>query len=418
MQETKVVHKKKVIAPKLRFKGFKDIWKNLELKDLSKIYDGTHQTPTYVKEGIPFYSVEHITANQFLETKFISQDVFDKENKRVSLEKGDILMTRIGDIGTARLIDWDVRASFYVSLALLKQTKAISSPYLNQYIASKYFQAELWKRIIHVAFPKKINLGEIGNCHVKLPSLPEQQKIASFLSAVDEKIQLLKHKKQLLEQYKKGVMQQLFSGKLRFKDGNGKAYPKWEEKLLGKLIEIGSSKRVLQEDWKDEGVPFLRTREIINLSNGDDFRTPIFISEDLFSELKKKYGVPKSGDILATGVGTIGELYIVKKSDKFYFKDGNVIWFKMNDKLDSNYLSQLFKIKYIKKQLIDNASITTVATFTIDGAKKTRIIYPCLEEQKKIANFLSAIDAKIESLSKQISQTQNFKKGLLQQMFV
>ena len=182
-------------------------------------------------------------------------------------------------------------------------------------------------------------------------------------------------------------MQKIFSQEIRFKDDNGNNYSDWEEKMLGEMIEIRSSKRVLQEHWKDFGVPFLRTREIKNLSNKVKFKTPIFISQLLFEELKEKYGIPIENDILVTGVGTIGELYIVKENDKFYFKDGNVLWFKMNSKLNSIYLSQLFKTRFVRKQLSDNASITTVATFTIDGARKTRIIYPCLKEQKKIARF-------------------------------
>ena len=213
-------------------------------------------------------------------------------------------------------------------------------------------------------------------------------------------------------------MQKIFTQELRFKDANGNNYPDWEEKKLGEFIEVCSSKRVLQEHWKSGGVPFLRTREIKNLSEKVKFKTPIFISELLFEELKEKYGVPNVGDILATGVGTIGELYIVKENDKFYFKDGNVLWFKMNNQLNSIYLAQLFKTKFIRKQLSDNASITTVATFTIDGARKTKIVYPCVDEQKKIANFLSSLDSKVDLLSTQIENTKSFKKGLLQQMFV
>lgn len=253
---------------------------------------------------------------------------------------------------------------------------------------------------------------------ISYPSISEQQKIASFLTSVDEKLQALKKKKALFEQYKKGVMQKLFSQELRFKDENGKDFTDWEEKKLGEVIQIQSSKRVLQEDWIDKGIPFYRTREIINLSNGVDFKTPVFITEELFESIKIKYGIPRYGDILVTGVGTIGETYIVKKCDKFYFKDGNVLWFKLNEKINSIFLSQSFKTNYIKRQLSDNASITTVATFTIDGARKTIIKLPTITEQTKIANFLSAIDSKINHIHQQIEKTEVWKKGLLQKMFV
>ena len=156
--------------PKLRFLEFKDEWEEKKLSDLTQIYDGTHQTPEYVKEGIPFYSVEHLTSNNFSKTKFITEAVYRKENQKVKMENNDILMTRIGDVGTARLINWDVNASFYVSLALLKQSSKINSSYLSKYINSSNFQHELWRRTIHVAFPKKINLGEIGLSILFLPT--------------------------------------------------------------------------------------------------------------------------------------------------------------------------------------------------------------------------------------------------------
>ncbi len=204
----------KIFNQELRFKDDEGnafpVWEEKMLGEITKYYDGTHQTPNYVSEGVPFYSVEHVTANQFEKTKYISREVFEKENKRVRLEKGDILMTRIGNVGKARYIDWDVKASFYVSLALIKQNPSFSSKYLAQYINSVLFQRELWKRIIHVAFPIKINLGEIGKCLVQLPCLEEQTKIANFLSDIDLKIEALNTKIVNSKAFKKGLLQKMF----------------------------------------------------------------------------------------------------------------------------------------------------------------------------------------------------------------
>ncbi|MCO8060065.1 restriction endonuclease subunit S [Acinetobacter towneri] len=204
----------KLFSQQIRFKAddgseFGE-WEEKPLKNIAKIYDGTHQTPNYVEEGVPFYSVEHVTANNFSKTKFIAEDVFLDELKRVQLEKNDILLTRIGDIGTSKLIDWDVRASFYVSLALIKVDKKHNSSFVNQYIKSVFFQRELHERTIHVAFPKKINLGEIGLCLIRLPCLEEQTKIANFLSAIDQKIEVVAQQIEQAKQWKKGLLQQMF----------------------------------------------------------------------------------------------------------------------------------------------------------------------------------------------------------------
>ena len=196
-------------------------WVKIQLGDLTKIYDGTHSTPKYVKSGVNFYSVEHLTKGDFSQTKFISEDVFEKENNRVTLEKDDILMTRIGDIGTAKHLDWEVRASFYVSLALIKKTEKLDSSYLSYYINSNDFQAELWKRTIHVAFPKKINLGEISNCLVSIPPKDEQQKIATVLSAADQETIIIQQQLKRLRKEKKALMQQLLTGKRRVSVSEG-----------------------------------------------------------------------------------------------------------------------------------------------------------------------------------------------------
>ncbi|UKT62709.1 restriction endonuclease subunit S [Pedobacter mucosus] len=181
---------KQNLSFKVEDEGHYKEWKVLKLREISKIYDGTHQTPNYVNNGIPFYSVEHLTADKFTNTKYISNQVFEKENIRVKLERGDILMTKIGNIGLAKYIDWNVKASFYVSLALIKKSDNINNEYLCYFMNSSFFQSELWKRTIHVAFPQKINLGEIGECNVMVPSQPEQLKIATLLKSLNDKLKL------------------------------------------------------------------------------------------------------------------------------------------------------------------------------------------------------------------------------------
>lgn len=378
--------------PKLRFSGFSDGWERRTIKNLTHIYDGTHQTPSYVKEGIPFYSVEHVTANDFSDTKFITSDVFNRENKKVKLEKNDILMTRIGDIGTARLIDWDVRASFYVSLVLLKHSEKIKSGFLSQYINSIYFQKELWKRTIHVAFPKKINLGEIGECKLTIPSLSEQQKIANFLSSVDEWIENLRAQKESLESYKKGMMQKIFAREIRFKDDKGKNFPRWEEKKLGEVSEIttGSSNREdstvkgdytffdRSEDIRASSQYLFDTEAVIVAGEGQEFRPKYFVGK--FDLHQRTYAIMNFKN-------TIGKFI-------FYYIHHNR--------------------KYFNKVAVGS----TVSSLRLPMFNKMPILLPDICEQQKISDFLTSIDNLIESKQQQITQAEQWKKGLMQGLFV
>ncbi|MFT9347583.1 MAG: restriction endonuclease subunit S [Gluconobacter japonicus] len=214
-QQQKKALMQQLLTGKKRLPGFTGEWKTKRLKSISKIYDGTHQTPNYVETGIPFYSVEHLTSGKFNNTKFISDEVYHNESRKRQIEKNDILLTRIGDIGTAKLIDWDVRASFYVSLALIKSNTIMSPKFFECALNSEPFKKELWHRTIHVAFPKKINLGDIGDCSISFPPLPEQKAIATILSTTDEEITALKSDLSRLRQEKKALMQQLLTGKRR-----------------------------------------------------------------------------------------------------------------------------------------------------------------------------------------------------------
>ncbi len=389
-------------APPLRFKEFTTPWEEKKLGEITDIFDGTHQTPNYIAEGVPFYSVEHVTANNFKDTKYISEIVFQKEVQRVKIEKGDILLTRIGDIGTSRLVDWDVRASFYVSLALIKCRKnSIFSAFLNQFIAGDFFQNELWKKTIHVAFPKKINLGEIGNCLCSLPTLPEQEKIAEFLSAVDKKIEVLEKKVTLLKDFKKGAMQQVFSQKLRFYQPDGSPFTDWQEKKLGDVYKVSMGSSPNSNNYSEN------TNETVLIQGNADIKNYKVIPRIYTSEITK---LCNKNDIIMTVRAPVGDLAIVDfqaclgrgvcaiSANKFLF-----------------YLLMFYQMQNIWMRFSQGSTIDAVNR---DDIISLIITLPSLPEQQKIAEFLSSLDEKMEATEAQLNQVRLFKKSLLQKMFI
>ena len=174
-------------VPEIRFPGFTDPWEQRKLSDVVDVYDGTHQTPNYQDHGVMFVSVEDIQT--LVSEKYISEEDY-KKNYSVVPEPGDILMTRIGDIGTANIVKTTEPLAYYVSLALLKNAN-MDAEFLKANIMAPSFQNELWLRTLHTAYPKKINKDEIGKCAISIaPTRTEQEKIGSCFSNLDYLITL------------------------------------------------------------------------------------------------------------------------------------------------------------------------------------------------------------------------------------
>ena len=182
-------------------------WEQCKLGDVAKVFDGTHQTPKYTDSGVKFVSVENIATLET--TKYISEEAYEKEYSKKQAEKGDVLMTRIGDIGTAKVIETSEPLAYYVTLALLKP-QSINSYFLAWLISSPGVQSNIWRRTLHIAFPKKINLGEINQVELMVPCNAEQQKIGAYFSKLDNLITLHQRKLDELNDYKKGLLQQMF----------------------------------------------------------------------------------------------------------------------------------------------------------------------------------------------------------------
>lgn len=223
---TKKIEKKKAIKQglmqqlltgKKRLPGFNDKWKSMLLGDIAEVKDGTHQTPQYVKSGgKPFYSVENVTADDFKNVKHISLEEHKALTSNYRMEKGDVLMTRIGSIGCCKYVDWDVDASFYVSLALLKINEKYDSKFISYLSNIKSFKEEVMLNSLVFAIPQKINLGNISLIKVYIPtSKAEQTAISNILSDCDSEIAALEEKRDKYKEIKQGMMQQLLTGKIR-----------------------------------------------------------------------------------------------------------------------------------------------------------------------------------------------------------
>lgn len=191
----------------------------------------------------------------------------------------------------------------------------------------------------------------------------------------------------------------------------------WSIISLGDLMNVGSVKRVHQADWCDTGVRFLRARDIVAFAKNEDIADPIYISQDRYEEYSKLSGKVKVGDLLVTGVGTIGVPMLVGNDDPLYFKDGNVIWFKNENAINGLFLYYSFINKTIQNFIKDSAGIGTVGTYTITSGKRTPIYLPKENEQSQIGKFFQNLDQSIALHEKKLSQTQNLKKAMLEKMF-
>lgn len=261
----------------------------------------------------------------------------------------------------------------------------------------------------------RITLEKIKRFIFSFPTLPEQTKIADFLSAVDEKLQALQRKKALLTDYKKGMMQQIFSQTLRFKDDTGHDFPDWEEKRLGFYLEVSKAKNLKLKYTKDDVLSVSGEYGIVNQI---EFQGRSFAGESVHN-----YGIVEHGDIVYTKsplksnpfgiikfnkgksgiVSTLYAIYKCKKTANGLFID---YYFQLHENTNS-YLRPLVQKGSKNDMKISNEKVL------IDP-----VIFPSLPEQTKIAAFLSALDEKIEVTQQAIDQTSAWKKGLLQQLFV
>ena len=161
-------------------------------------------------------------------------------------------------------------------------------------------------------------------------------------------------------------------------------------------MDVGSVKRIHQSDWKNEGIRFLRARDIVAFSKNEEPTDLLYIDGNRYDEYSKVSGKVQKGDLLVTGVGSIGVPMLIESNDPIYFKDGNIIWFKNNDALDGNFFYYSFTSSGIQSFIRKSSGTGTVGTYTIDNGKKTPILIPKeKDEQQRIGKFFKQFDSLI-----------------------
>lgn len=367
--------------PALRFLEFAEEWEYKQIGSICEIKTGDKDTKNKVTDGnFPFFvrsdNVERIDTYSY---------------------DGEAILTSGDGVGVGKNFHYyKGKFDFHQRVYCLRNFKqSVSGRFIYEIFSERFF-----RRVIRLSAKNSVDsvrIEMIAKMEIAVPSIYEQQKIAAFLSSVDTKIEQLSKKKSLLEQYKKGVMQKLFSQEIRFKDDQGNDYPSWKSNVIGALFVVsagGDIEKVHSRSIKD-----------------DIFCYPVYANSEKAKGLHSysdQYRIDQDC-ITVSGRGTLGVAHA--RFEKF-FPIVRLLVLIPKEECDLIFFEHAVNVVHIFNES------TGVPQLTAPQLTKYRLDYPIVQEQQKIANFLSIIDKKIELVVEQIKQIQAFKKGLLQQMFV
>ena len=404
-------------VPKLRFKEFDGDWsKNTIQSFMDNNYildqmDGNHGELYPKAEEFSISGVPYISATDFSngEVDFSSCKKLPVQRaklfKKGIARNGDVLFAHNATVGPVALLKTDLDFVILSTTATYYRCnhQFLSNQYLKNYFASDYFVQQYFgimsqstRNQVPITTPRKLS--------ISIPNLEEQTKIASFLSAVDEKISQLTKKHQLLSQYKQGMMQKLFSQQIRFKADDGSEFEEWEEKQLGDVCHFINGRAYKQTEWEKEGTPVIRLQNLTG-SGKEYYYSTLNLPDHQYCY---------NNDLLYMWSATFGPIFWQGEKAIFHYH----IW-KVEvepQQLDKQYMYYL--LDEMTEKMKSSLNGSTMLHVTKQGMESTKKNLPSIEEQTKIANFLSAIDQKIDVVKEQLEQAKLWKKGLLQQMFV
>ena len=401
--------KKEKLVPKLRFKEFEESWTRDKLGNRVTISSGISPSLYELKQvgKIPFFKVDELNNS----SKYQLESRFYAEHGKNMVSHGSIIFPKRG----AAILNNKVRItavdSFMDSNLMALKVESGNS---NEFIYYFLLKEQLF-RIADTSTIPQINNKHIEPYLIKVPTLPEQQKIADFLSAIDQKIQQLQRKKELLVRYKKGMMQKLFSQEIRFKpdpteasgDEQGNDFPEWQWLGGNELFDNISNKD------HNSDLPILA----ITQDQGAIPRDMIDYQMTVTEKSIASYKVVEVGDFVISLRTFQGG--IEYSNYKGICSPAYIILRPSSESVDRSFYKFYLKTeKYIRQLQRNLEGIRDGKMISFKYFSEINLPYPSLAEQQKIANFLSTLDEKVAKVGQQIEQAQRFKKGLLQKMFV
>lgn len=391
---THIVNKKHLV-PELRFKGFDDDWNKVELNDFASINPKNTELPnTFI-----YIDLESVTNGVLLKEERIFKDNSPSRAQRL-LEKNDILYQTVRPYQKNNLY-FDKTGEYVASTGYAQIRTKNNSKFLFHFLHTEKLVQNVMLRCTGTSYPS-INSSDLSKIKISFPTLPEQQKIASFLSAVDDKLHALKQKHALLEQYKKGVMQKIFTQELRFKPSPiealeiGDEYPDWEEKKLGDICEITIGEFVIKTKQNPFG------------------KYPVFNGGKSYTGLYDEFNKEGNKIIISARGANAGFVNFQKER---YWAGNSCYSIDVIDKKIYNIFYFFYYIKMFESNFTENQQAANIPSVSKKDAEKFNIQLPFFIEQTKIATFLSTLDEKINQCQAQIEKTEVWKKGLLQKMF-
>lgn len=405
--------------PKIRFPEFNEVWEHKRLNELLSEAKKRNEDLKYSKDEVLSVSGELGIVNQ-IEHLGRSYAGISVHQYHV-VETGDIVYTKsplkANPFGVIKLNKGKagIVSTLYAVYKVNQQTAY--GPFIDYYFSLDANTNRYLRPLVRKGAKNTLQVTneEAISAEIFAPTISEQIRIASFLKVLDNKVIQLKQKKTLLEQYKKGVMQKLFSQELRFKDENGKEFPKWEKKKLGDIFSIFNGYAFSSEDTVNEGILWVKIADVgIQEMKRENLS---FLPYD-YLEKHKKF-ILKKGDYVIALTRPIlsGELKIAVIDDFFDNSLLNQRVGKIVSEYNTTFIYYMLQLTWLISSIESNIAGTDPPNLSPKEINFVKISIPQKKEQDKIANFLSTIDDKINRTENQLKQIQEYKKGLLQNMF-